>query len=320
MKESAGARFVRLASRFTVAGAATVAALELARIVFRNHHLFCPVREPLASWDPAAYGLDPSRVDEVTFEAIDGSLLHGWYCRAQAPVASILYCHGNRGNLTMSAANIARLNEAGLNVFVFDYRGFGKSSGRPTLRGVILDAAAAAAHHDRIRPGHLPSILFGYSLGGAVAAQVLGYARFDGVVLQSTFTTLRDMAKFRFPKTPLHFVSGTDFDTLAIVKRITIPLLIIHGSNDEVIPSWMGDALVGACRTARIHRINGAMHTDLYDRDAAGIIAAIREFAVGLPRVAGSVQTFRPSISDRILRSIRKAAIARRLGLAPKIA
>jgi uncharacterized protein len=253
------------------------AGFEVARRFYRNAQLFAPSTEPIISWDPADYGLDPAMVDEIWFTNEEGHQLHGWYCRAENPVASTLHCHGNTGNLTNSAAAFRHYVSRGLSVFVFDYRGFGKSEGRPSIRGVVRDSLASASEHDRIRPRDIPSVLNGYSLGGAVAAQVALEHHFDALVLQSTFTNLPEITKALFPTLPLHHVCGRAFDTLSVVERLQIPLLIIHGTEDESIPVSMAQSLYDRCGSAKlIELIDGGMHKDLFDIDPERIIGAMR--------------------------------------------
>ncbi|HET7433087.1 MAG TPA: alpha/beta hydrolase, partial [Thermoanaerobaculia bacterium] len=126
-----------------LSGAAVMAA-EIARRIYRHTQLFEPDPNPVKSWNPADYGIPESAVEEHWIETPDGELLYGWYCRAENPVATGLFCHGNKGNLTISAEIIPHLLAAGFNVFFFDYRGFGRSTGRPTFRGVIADGVTAA--------------------------------------------------------------------------------------------------------------------------------------------------------------------------------
>ncbi|MGA7615695.1 MAG: alpha/beta hydrolase [Thermoanaerobaculia bacterium] len=256
---------------------------EFFRRLFRNSQLFCPEAEPLISWDPRDYGFDPERVEEVRFRADDDTLLTGWYCRAADPIGSGLYCHGNTGNFTKDLAALRRFVDDGLNVLVFDYRGFGRSEGRPTIRGVVRDAHAAAELHERIRPAHLPSLLYGFSLGGAVAAQIVRDHPFDALVLQSTFTNLPEMTRTIFPNLPLHILAGHDFDTLSIVESLEIPLLVIHGTADEMIPCSMGETLHERCATARpIEIIENGMHSDLFDIQGDRIVDVIRNLALDL--------------------------------------
>ena len=269
-----------------LAGGAIAAGFEVARILFRNVTLFHPSRKPVLSWNPADYGIDPSSVNEVNFESYAGHLLHGWYCRARDPIASALFCHGNTGNLTLNAPNIPKLLESGISIFVFDYRGYGRSTGLPTVRGLIEDARAAAKEHDRVRPPFLPSILYGYSLGGAVAIQIARRTRFDGLVLQSTFTNLRDMARHRFGAVPVHLVVGNEFDSLEAIKKVDVPLLVVHGTEDKTVPHWMGQQLFDAHNAGKeLMLVDGGAHTNLFAVDSDRVVESIRRLALRLRAV-----------------------------------
>lgn len=283
-------------------GGATVLLLDIARRVFRHVRLFVPSREPVKTWNPDDYGIPRERVTEHWFETPDGELLYGWYCRAENPIASGVFCHGNTGNLTTSAAVIATLVNAGYNVLMFDYRGFGKSTGHPSFTGVIADGVTAARFHDSIRPKELPSLLYGFSLGGAVAAQVIRHHPFDGLILQSTFTSLPDVARAVWPRLPLHFLAGNFFDTRSSVARLKVPLLVLHGAADEVVPVWMAHDIHDSCASAKIiHIVDGGLHKDIYERDAASIVAAIERFIAALPRVECNVETVKQSAIDHVI-------------------
>ncbi len=268
-----------------LAGGLTLIALDLARRVFRHTQLFCPTREPEKSWDPEDYGIPKDRAEEIFFETDDGELLHAWYCRADRPIASSVMCHGNTGNLTLMAPIIPNLMDSGISVFLFDYRGFGKSTGTPSYAGVVADAITAARYHERIRPRHLPSILYGYSLGGAIAAQAIRHHPFDGLILQSTFTNLPDMARATWPRLPLHLVAGSFFDTRHVLQHLNVPLMLIHGSADESVPCWMAHTLYENCASPskRIYIVNGGMHKDCFIRDAEQLMWQINRFAASLP-------------------------------------
>jgi uncharacterized protein len=266
-------------------GAAAFVAAEVGRRIYRQNRLFCPSPDPVTSWNPEDYGIPAGATQEVWFESPSGELLYGWYCRAQHPIASALYCHGNTGNLTISAHDIPHILEAGVNVLFFDYRGFGRSQGRATIASVIADAKTAARFHDNIRPKQLPSILYGFSLGGAVAAQVLKRHPFDGLILQSTFTSLGDLTRVLYPRFPMHLLAGRLFDTVHVVQRLQIPLLIIHGTADETIPAWMAHALFNACSTEKgIEIVEDGLHKDLYQRSGESIVRAVNTFAAALAR------------------------------------
>jgi fermentation-respiration switch protein FrsA (DUF1100 family) len=268
--------------------AATLLAGDVARRVYRNSQLFEPSPEPVNSWDPADYGIPAGAVEEVHIPTPDGETLHGWYCRAENPVASALFCHGNKGNLTVSADIIPHLLKCGMNVLFFDYRGFGKSTGRVSYRGVVSDGITAARFHDTIRPQHLPTLLYGFSLGGAVAAQVIRRHRFDALILQSTFTSLGGITRVLYPRLPMHLLAGKLFDTISVVRTLQLPLLVLHGTEDEVIPCAMAHELFGACShpLRRLVRIEGGLHKDLYQRDPDTLADALTRFLTDLPAAA----------------------------------
>lgn len=267
-------------------GGLAVLAAELGLQSYRHSQIFLPSQDPVKSWDPADYGIPVEAVEEHWIETPDGELLNAWYCRSERPVASALFCHGNTGNLTTSADVVPHLLAAGLNVLVFDYRGFGKSSGKASYAGVIADGVTAARFHDRIRPAHLPPVLYGFSLGGAIGAQVLRRHRFDAVVLQSTFSSLSSLTRVLHPRMPLHLLAGDLFDTLSVIRRLTVPLLVLHGTEDEVCPCWMAHELFDKCQSPmkRIHRVEGGLHKDLFQRDPDSLVWTISQFLAELPR------------------------------------
>ena len=285
-------------------GGATLLALETGRRLFRTTQLFSPVREPLISWNPEAYAIPRDQVEEVWFESDDGAMLYGWYLRAKNPVASGVYCHGNTGNLTTPAHAMPHLLASGINILLFDYRGFGKSDGFATLSGVVADTVAAAKFHDTVRPRHLPSLLYGFSLGGAIAAQAVHRHPFDGLILQSTFTSLPDITRAAYPRIPLHWFSGSPFDTVAAMRSLDLPLLLIHGTDDETCPSWMGRAIFEACAHSNkvLHLVDGGLHKDLWVRTPAQLIDLIHTFASQLPRRPRSVEN-RVPLPDRVIDS-----------------
>lgn len=267
-----------------ISGAAMIAA-DLGRRFYRHTQIFCPSPDPLISWDPSDYGVPAEAVEEHWIETPDGERLHAWYCRAGSPRASGVFCHGNTGNLTISAPVIPHLLDAGFNVLFFDYRGFGRSSGRASFNGVVADGVTAAQFHETLRPPELPSVLYGYSLGGAIAAQVIRRHPFDALILQSTFTSLPAITRVLFPRLPLHLVAGKVFDTESVLRRLEVPLLILHGTDDEVIPCWMADDLYKACPTTkRLHRVEGALHKDLFERDPDALVWQISQFLTQVRR------------------------------------
>jgi len=285
---------------------------EIGRRLFRRAQLFCPSREPLKSWDPAAYGIPDGAVEEHWIETPDGETLHAWYCRAKKPLASSVFCHGNTGNLTTSADVIPHLLNAGFSVLFFDYRGFGKSSGRASFGGVVADGITASRFHDKIRPKQLPSILYGYSLGGAVAAQVIRRHPFDALILQSTFTNLPDLTRVFWRRFPMHVLAGNDvFNTVDVIRKLQVPLLVLHGTDDETCPCWMGHKIFAACAAPkRIHTVPSGMHKNLFILDPDTLIWVLSQFIAELPHTTRtqSVEEAPPieEWTNSALRSVRK--------------
>lgn len=264
-------------------GGAALAALDFGRRLYRESQIFCPDSAPVISWDPEDYGIPSGAVEELWIDTPDGQRLHAWYCRAQQPRASALFCHGNTGNLTVSAHSIPHLLRAGLSVLFFDYRGFGKSGGRATVRGVLADAVTAARRHDELRPAELPSVLYGFSLGGAVAGQVLRRHPFDALILQSTFTSLTSLTRVLYPRVPMHLIAGDLFDTIGCVRTMDVPLLVLHGSADEVIPASMAREIHDACPSRKsLHIVEGGLHKDLFLIDPDSLVRAISQFLDGV--------------------------------------
>ena len=172
----------------------------LAAMVFvsQSRLVYYPQRGIIAT--PGQIGLS---YDAVTFEAADGVRLSGWFVPAEAPRGVILFCHGNAGNISHRLESIRVFHRLGLSTFIFDYRGYGQSEGRPTEQGTYLDAEAAwryLVQERRVAPTEI--IVFGRSLGGAIAAWLAQDHTPRALIVESTFTSVRDMASHLYPFLP----------------------------------------------------------------------------------------------------------------------
>ena len=190
---------------------------------------------------PADIGL---AYETVHLTAGDGTRLHGWFVPATAPRGTLLFSHGNAGNIAHRLDSIRQFHSLGLNVLIYDYRGFGESEGKPTEAGTYLDVKAAwdyLLEERLIRSQEI--IIFGRSLGAAIAAELASQHPSAGVILESAFTSVPDMAASLYPWLPVRLLSRFRYNTLEKVARITSPLLLVHSRGDEIVPYAHGERL-----------------------------------------------------------------------------
>jgi pimeloyl-ACP methyl ester carboxylesterase len=216
--------------------------------------------------------------DDVTLRTEDGETIHGWYVSAASNGAVILLCHGNAGNLGDRVDTIRRFHDQGLDVFAFDYRGYGRSSGRPGEAGTYRDAAAAWDY--LVRRGIAPRriVPFGESLGGAVAAWLAEQRPVGAVVLRSAFTSVPDMAARLYPYLPVRPFCRIRYDTLARMPNLRCPVLVAHSPDDEVVPFAHGQALFDAAKPPKqLVPLQGYHNTDL-DAGESGFSVQLTDF------------------------------------------
>jgi uncharacterized protein len=204
---------------------------------------------------------------------------------ARAPsIGHLLLCHGNAGNVGDRVAHLDLLSAAGFDVLAFDYRGYGRSSGRPSEQGTYLDARAA--RDELLSRGDVDGarvLYLGESLGGAVALALALEVPPVGVILQSTFTSVRDMARVHYPLVPPALVPDA-YPSLRRIPRLHAPLLLLHGARDEIVPLMHGEALAEAARgPSRLHIFAGAGHNDLLAHARTEWARTIEAWACGLP-------------------------------------
>jgi uncharacterized protein len=174
--------------------------------------------------------------EDVFFSTSDGLQLNGWFfpCTPGSPRAhlALLYCHGNGGNIGYRLDACAAVLETGVNLFIFDYRGYGRSAGRPSEAGTYLDAQAA--YHWLRNRGFAGSniIAYGESLGGGVVSELGLREPLGGLVLQSTFTSIRDIGAEVFPWLPVRWLASNTYDTRSKLPRLHIPILVMHSRAD----------------------------------------------------------------------------------------
>ena len=205
--------------------------------------------------------------EDVRLTTADGILLHGWFVPGEG-AATLVWFHGNAGNIAHRVDNIVELNERlGVSILIFDYRGYGRSDGSPSEQGTYLDAEAALAYlASRDDSQGTKTVLFGRSLGCAVALEMANRHPVDGLILESAFTSIPAMAKKHYPFFPgIGALVKTRYDSLSKIGGVTAPILVLHGGRDDIAPFEMGQELFEAANEPkRFHAIPGAGHNDTY--------------------------------------------------------
>lgn len=186
--------------------------------------------------------------DAVDFKASDGIELSGWFVPGRSDQV-VLFCHGNAGNISDRLDSLQVFNRLGLNVFIFDYRGYGESKGKATEAGTYRDAEAAWAYlvqQKSYSPGQI--IIFGRSLGGAVAAHLAMNKKPAALIVESTFPSLPDLGQRLYRFFPVRLLSRFNYSTADCLRRVTCPVLVVHSLEDEIVPFDLGLQVYEAAR------------------------------------------------------------------------
>lgn len=228
-------------------GLAMYGGLALYLYVFQERFVYfpeLPSRQVTAT--PADIGL---AFEAVRLGTADGETLAGWYIPAPAARGTLLYLHGNGGNIGHRLDPIAVFHRLGLNILIIDYRGYGDSSGKPSEEGTYQDALAAWDYLTQEKR-HMPDriVLFGESLGGSIAARLAARQTPAGLVIYASFTSVPELAQALYPIFPASRLARYRYDTRAALGSVNCPLLILHSPEDEIIPFSHGQALLAAAR------------------------------------------------------------------------
>jgi uncharacterized protein len=246
---------------------------------FIEGNIFFP--DTVLSQEPSAVGLP---FENVLFKTDDGIHLHGWLVPASSPGTIFLFCHGNAGNISHRIDNILRLHQIGLTVFIFDYRGYGRSGGQISERGFYLDVEAAYRIAKEIAQKEAAKlVIFGRSLGGVAAVHLAAYHACSGVILESAFTHLGAMAKQHFPLPFISKVLSKRLNAIDKIPRITAPILFFHGDQDDIVPHSQGEELFEAARAPKeFVTLEGAGHNDTYFVGGQAYFEKLGEFIASL--------------------------------------
>ena len=257
-------------------GAGILIAVVSLRII-ENQLIYFPPRYP--------DGFPPSPIVERDVEEVwllteDGVRINAFYRSLPASKLVLLWFHGNAENIGYGLDHLRALAKIGVNILAVDYRGYGKSEGKPDEAGVYQDADAAYDY--LIKQRHFRAediIIYGHSLGGAVAVNLASRRPCGGLIVQSSFTNARAMARRMFAIPLIAYVVKSRFDSLQKIREVHAPILIVHGTRDEVVPFRMGQQLFAAApEPKRFYPIEGAGHNNLMEVGGERYLACLQRF------------------------------------------
>jgi len=223
----------------------------------------------------------------VSFKAPDGVKLSGWFIPADSPRGVVIFCHGNAGNISHRLESIEIFHRLRLSIFIFDYRGYGASEGTPSEEGSYLDVKGAwnyLIEHDGLAPSDI--ILFGRSLGGAVAAWLAGQYLPKALIIESTFTSAPDLAGELYFYLPVKLLCRYKYNALAAIREVHCPVLIVHSQEDEIVSFRHGRKLFDAANEPRVFLEISGSHNDGFITSSSVYLNGLKAF---LDQVDGNI-------------------------------
>ena len=228
---------------------------------------------------PADVGMD---YQDVSIESADGVTLHGWFIAGRSSQV-LLFFHGNAGNISHRLDSIAQFRDLGLSVLIIDYRGYGQSEGRTTEKGIYRDADAAWRYLIESRSiAATDVVIFGRSLGASVASWLAARHQPLALILESSFTSVPDVAQDLYPWLPARWLSRLSHATRDFVQEVHCPVLVIHSRDDEIIPFHHGEAVFESANEPRTLLAIHGTHNDAFLRDERVYVEGLRTFLTGL--------------------------------------
>lgn len=264
--------------------ALALAALVSAAGCSTSGFFFEPVREYAARPDESA-----ALVEEVAFRSGNGRALTGWVLkpRGRPPVASVLFLHGNYGNVSLMLFPVEPLVAAGFQVLTFDYQGYGRSEGEPSQENILADAQAALWYlRGREDLAGVPVVVFGQSMGGHLAVVLASRnpEALDALVVEGGYTGFRDIAADKAPRGLTDLLVPEVYRGLDEVGDVHVPLLVIHSVDDAVVPFWMGEALWAKANEPKTLWKVAGRHIRTAQLDPRGFVERFRALVDSLGR------------------------------------
>jgi len=225
---------------------------------FQSHLVYFPQSEITVT--PDQVGIP---YEGISFKASDGIKLSGWFIPAENSRGVILFCHGNAGNISHRLESIRIFHRLSLDVFIFDYRGYGQSEGKPTEQGTYLDAEAAwryLVENRQADPSEI--IIFGRSLGGAVASWLAKEQMPGALIVESAFMSIPDIGAEAYLFLPVRLLSRFNYSTIDYIRGVKCPALIVHSRDDELISFNHGQRLFEAAKEPKDFLEISGSHND----------------------------------------------------------
>lgn len=231
-------------------------------LLFEEDYIYFPTHDVFQT--PTDAGL---AYRDLQITTSDGIVLHGWYIPAPQAELTLLHFHGNAGNISHRVHLYKRWHNLGLNVLTIDYRGYGKSSGTPSEQGLNLDAETTWQYLTEALGASPESVIIaGRSLGAAIASRLARGKKVTGLVLETPFTSIPDMAAQHYPWLPVRPLIRTQLNTLEHVRKVSVPLLLIAAVDDEIAPLTMAERVFQAAGRPKLMVTLSGSHNDFDDR------------------------------------------------------
>ena len=246
--------------------------------LFQGKMIFIPYQKIVGT--PSDLGLN---FEDINFTSKDGTSLNAWFIPAENAEYTVLFCHGNGGNISHRLDTISLFNKLALNFFIFDYRSYGKSTGVISEKGLYKDVAAAwhyLTETRKIAPEKI--IIIGRSVGGAIAAHAAAEFSPGGLVLESAFTSLAEIAQKRLPFVPVNWLLRYKLSTSDSLAKVKCPVLIIASPDDNIIPFKHGEKLFAKAPEPKTFVQLTGDHNDCYFLCRVKYAAALKKFFTDL--------------------------------------
>lgn len=239
--------------------------LVLGMYIFQRKLLYRP--DYVESLNPTEWTL--SKMEVINIKTPDGLSLISWYKKSSVGMPTILYFHGNAGTIGPRAQRMSYFMEQGYGLLLLSYRGYSGNDGAPNEHGLYLDAKSAVRYLYSQGMSKDDIIIFGESLGTGVAIEIASNDDFAAMVLQTPYTSIADAAQYNYPFVPAKWLIKDKFDSLSKLNKITIPTIILHGKNDDVVPYYMGETVYNIINVDKeFYSSDYAGHSDILDDDA----------------------------------------------------